>query len=321
MNQTTLNNSNQPSLINDSAKPAFTFKKLLFLAPLLSGILWGTSGTFVRTTAAMGLGTVEILITRIIFATVVMLLITFFYDKKLLRINIKDIWIFAVAGLVSTLGLNICYNITMQMMTLSFAAVLLSMAPIFVLILARIFFHEKLTSKKVICMIIALIGCALVSGAFDSITAVTWSVGGVLIGLLSAFFYALYSIFSRLAFDRGYHTFTILVYCFTMITVALIPFTDWTLVANVFHSDPGKFTIITIFHSLCVSILPYLLFTAAIRRMDTGIASILASSEPVAAMIFGFIFFDESPTFLSVTGMILTLIALGILSLSETADS
>lgn len=304
-----------------STKSASSLSKLLFLAPLLSGILWGTSGTFVRTIAAMGLGTVEILLTRVSFATVVMLIITFVYDKKLLRIKLKDIWIFIIAGLVSTLGLNICYNITMQIMTLSFAAVLLSMAPVFVLILARIFFREKITSKKIVCMILALTGCALVSGAFDSISTVTLSVGGILIGFLSAFFYALYSIFSRLAFERGYHTLTILAYCFTMITIALIPFADWSLIADAFHADPGRFTAITIFHSLCVSILPYLLFTAAIRRMDTGIASILASSEPVAAMVFGLIFFDETPTFFSVIGMILTLIALGILSMSETKKS
>ena len=49
----------------------------------------------------------------------------------------------------------------------------------------------------------------------------------------------------------------------------------------------------------------------------TGKTSILCSCEPVAAMVFGFFFFKEIPTVLSITGLILVLFALAMLVLSD----
>jgi len=56
-------------------------------------------------------------------------------------------------------GLNLCYNESMNTISLSLAAVLLSLAPIYVLIFAYVLFREKITSKKIICIIFAIFGC------------------------------------------------------------------------------------------------------------------------------------------------------------------
>ena len=48
-----------------------------------------------------------------------------------------------------------------------------------------------------------------------------------------------------------------------------------------------------------------------------GKAYILCSCEPVAAMAFGFFFFREIPTVLSIAGLIIVLIALAMLVLSD----
>lgn len=60
---------------------------------------------------------------------------------------------------------------------------------------------------------------------------------------------------------------------------------------------------------------PYVFYTIALNHMDAGKASILCSCEPVAAMIFGMIFFDEMPTILSIVGLIIVLVALAMLVL------
>ena len=51
--------------------------------------------------------------------------------------------------------------------------------------------------------------------------------------------------------------------------------------------------------------------------IDAGKASILASSEPAAAMVFGALLFAEIPSALSVGGMLLTVAAIVILSMPE----
>jgi drug/metabolite transporter (DMT)-like permease len=50
--------------------------------------------------------------------------------------------------MIGMFAINLCYNRAIQEVTLSLAAVLLSMSPIFVLILAAVFFGEKITKKK-----------------------------------------------------------------------------------------------------------------------------------------------------------------------------
>ena len=70
-------------------------------------------------------------------------------------------------------------------------------------------------------------------------------------------------------------------------------------------------------HSLCTSVLPYVCYTVGLNYMEAGKASILAACEPVAAMVFGILFYREMPTALSLAGLFLTVIALIFLGLPE----
>ena len=214
-------------------------------------------------------------------------------------------------------GLNICYNFAISELSLSLAAVLLSLSPVFVLFMAAILFKEKITSKKVICMTIAIAGCVLASGVLESASTMRWSVKGIIVGTIGAFFYGLYGIISKTAMERGYHAFTTTFYCLFMVMLVVIPLTNWKLVTNVVVANPIKMSVFLVIHSLCTSVLPYILYTFSIRYIDAGMASILASGEPVAAMIFGVIFFSEIPTVLSVVGIVLVIVALALLSMPD----
>lgn len=73
-------------------------------------------------------------------------------------------------------------------------------------------------------------------------------------------------------------------------------------------------------HSLCASVLSYVLFTLGFRYMDAGKNSILAAgSEPVAALLLGMLFFREIPSALALVGTVLTIVALALLSRPEKA--
>ena len=51
------------------------------------------------------------------------------------KLPLKDTWIFVITGLIGMFAINLCYNFAVKELTLSLAAVLLSMSPIFVIIL------------------------------------------------------------------------------------------------------------------------------------------------------------------------------------------
>lgn len=292
-------------------------KQLLYLMPIISGAMWGSAGIFVRKLTELGMNSYTVVSVRVVLAVLILAVWLGIYDRNLLKIKLKDLWVFVAGGVVGMFGLNICYNFAISELSLSLAAVLLSLSPVFVLFMAAILFKEKITSKKVICMTIAIAGCVLASGVLESASTMRWSVKGIIVGIIGAFFYGLYGIISKTAMERGYHAFTTTFYCLFMVMLVVIPLTNWKLVTNVVVANPIKMSVFLVIHSLCTSVLPYILYTFSIRYIDAGMASILASGEPVAAMIFGVIFFSEIPTVLSVVGIVLVIVALALLSMPD----
>ena len=296
-------------------------KQLLYLMPIVSGAMWGSAGIFVRKLTELGMNSYTVVSVRVVLAVLILAVWLGIYDKDLLKIKLKDLWIFVAGGVVGMFGLNLCYNFAISELSLSLAAVLLSLSPVFVLFMAAILFKEKITSKKVICMTIAIAGCVLASGVLEAASTMRWSVKGIIVGTIGAFFYGLYGIISKTAMERGYHAFTTTFYCLFMVMLVVIPLTNWKLVTNVVVANPVKMSVFLVIHSLCTSVFPYVLYTFSIRYIDAGMASILASGEPVAAMIFGVIFFSEIPTVLSVVGIVLVIVALALLSMPDKKHS
>lgn len=178
-------------------------------------------------------------------------------------------------------------------------------------------FHESITKKKIISIILALAGCVLTSGIFENNASMHWTWIGIFVGSAGAVFYALYSVFSKVGMKRGYQALTITFYSMVAITVVLLPFTQWGHIANYITLNPIRNTLFMVIHSLCTAVCPYAFYTIALDHMDSGKASILCSCEPVAAMVFGIFFFKEIPTALSIIGLIIVLVALAMLVLPD----
>lgn len=294
-------------------------ERIYNIMPIISGICFGSAGIFVRELSE-NMNSTSIISSRILIAILLLgLWIAVRYPMNF-RIKLKDSWIFVGAGVLGTLGLNLCYNFSINELSLSLAAVLIALAPIFVMVFAFFMFHEAITAKKVISIILALVGCVLTSGILENNASMHWSWIGILVGSASAGFYALYSIFSKLGMKKSYPALTITFYSMLAIAVVLLPFTQWDNMAHYIAANPLRNTLFMVMHSLCTAVCPYAFYTVALDHMEAGKASILCSCEPVAAMVFGLFFFGEIPTVLSVTGLIIVLLALAMLVLSDKSQ-
>ena len=296
--------------------------RVILLLPILSGVMFGSVGVFVRILSAHGLDNVTILFLRAAFAALELCAVLLVTDRRLFRIRLRDLPLFLGTGIVGMLGLNLCYNEALNHLSLSLAAVLLCMAPAFVLIFAALFLKEPVTRGKLLCLLLAIAGCVLSSGALEQGAGAPLSGVGVCAGAASAVFYALYSIFSRKATDRGFHTYTVIFYSVLLLTAALLPFADYGAIAGFAARDPVPSLALLAFHALCASVLPNALLTLALMRADAGRVSTLASGgEPVAAVIFGWIFFAEVPTPLMLLGFAVTISALVLLCRTPPAKA
>ena len=291
--------------------------KFAAVLPVTAGILWGSVGVFLRRMTDFGMDNFTVMFARMTFGVILMLAGILLVDKKLLQVRKKDIGLIIFGAIGGNFGLSYFYNEAMMQLSLSFAAVLLSTFPIFVMFFAAILFKEKITGRKVICMFIAIAGCVLVSGFLEARGTITWTAAGVAVGVVSSFCYGLYSIITKMLSQRGYHSITITFYFMLVIAFVTMPFADCSIIAEFIKAAPAVNIIFLIAHSALCAVVPYVIYTMSFRYMDSGKAAILAAIEPAAATVFGAVFFHEIPTVLMVAGVFVTIAALAILCMPE----
>ena len=220
-----------------------------------------------------------------------------------LRVRLRDLWCFAGTGIVSLLLFSWCYFSGMQEASLSVMAVLLYTSPAFIVLLSVLLFRETLTRQKLLALVLTFAGCCLVSG-LGSGSAV--SMKGLLLGLGSGFFYALYSIFSRYAIERGYGSWTITLYTFLFCLLASAPLAHWGLIASALSSGVSV-PVYALLMGLLTGFLAYIFYTKGLEGMESSRAGILASVEPVVGTIIGTLVFHEPLPVQSVLGIALVL--------------
>lgn len=295
-------------------------KKIYLILPLLAGMMFGSGGVFVRTLMANGIDSTTLLFLRFSIAILPILIAILVTDRNLFRIYLKDIPLFLVCAMC-IVGLNLCYNESMGSIPLSLAAVLLSLAPIYVLVIAYFAFREKITNKKLICMALAIFGCILMTGVLETDLS-NLPVYGIIAGIGAGLFWAVYLMASKKSIENGKHTFTILIYSIVFISIGLIPFTNFGQITHFISLNPVLVIVFLIMHSTLSFALPYIFSTLSLNYIDSGISSIMLSgTEPFAALIFGLIFYSEVPTFMMSCGFILTIIAMMVLSKTENVEN
>ncbi|MCI5828837.1 MAG: DMT family transporter [Lachnospiraceae bacterium] len=289
-------------------------KKFAPILILIAGVLWGSMGLFVRTLNAQGLASMEIVGLRATVTVVALFLFLLLFDRKLFKICWKDLWCFLGTGICSIVFFNFCYFKAITLTSLSVAAILLYTAPAIVMVLSYFLFQEKLTKRKLLALVMTFVGCVLVTGILTETGNVT--AGGILVGLGAGLGYALYSIFSRYALERGYTSLTITFYTFLIAAIGSFFFADMGKVARVAMNGGGNLFFCLAFGVLC-TVVPYLTYTLGLQYVENGKASIIASVEPVTATLLGAVLFHEKLTVSGVLGIVLVLAALMICNNKE----
>lgn len=275
-------------------------------AVLAAGFCWGFMGFFTRQLAVCGIDSNGAIVVRCSVAAVCFGILILCRDRGQFRIRLKDLWCFLGSGLLSLLFFTFCYFHAISMMSLSAAAILLYTAPAIVMLLSAVLFGEKVTEMKIVAVVIAFIGCCLVSG-IGTDTVLTPQ--GILYGLGSGFGYALYTIFSRYALQRGYSSSTINFYsCLFAAVGAVLIWRPQGLFAAMTASVPAFLWCLATGVLSCF--VPYMLYTYSLTGLENGRASVLASVEPVVASLVGVFLYHEKMTIPSAVGVAMVLSAI-----------
>ena len=269
-----------------------------------AGSMWGFMGLLVRRLGAMNLTSIDVCFVRALITAVFMFILLLCTDRGAFRVRLRDLWCFVGTGVISVTFFNFCYFRTIMLTSLSTAAVLLYTAPVFVVLMSAVLFKEKLTKGKLAAAALAFLGCGFVSGIVGG--DVRLSLSGLLCGLGAGIGYAMYSIFSRYALERGYSSKTISFYTFVFALVPCFFLADRAAAFTALTSGAGSFAV-TAAIVLFVTLLPYLSYTKGMEGLENGTASVIASVEPVVATLLGAVLYGERLSVQNLVGIALVL--------------
>ena len=294
-------------------------KNLYSLLIIIAGSFWGLTGLFVRWFSAHEISSIQTVIIRSSTTVIILGVYLLIADRKNLKINIKDIWLFAIMGLCSVTGFNLFYfKSILELQSMSVASVLLYTSPVFVTVLAAVFYKEKITVIKCISVLLTFIGCFLVSGISSS--SVNFSPIGIIFGIGAGLTYALYSIFGELAIRRKYHPLTIIFYMWLFGFLFTLPFADTQGLIIRVQNNFSELGLYFLF-GLVSAVLPYILYTLGLQHVPVSIASILATTEPCVASIIGVIFFSEPMTVSLLLGAIAIISSVLLINFSKNVSA
>ncbi|MFA6938366.1 MAG: EamA family transporter [Treponema sp.] len=273
-------------------------------AVILSGVLWGIISLFLKALTSCGFNSIQIMVIRAVLSCVILFFVLFFKDKSLLKIQVKDLWMFIGTGIVSLTLFSLCYFTTILESGASVAVVLLYTSPIFVLLISALLFKEKITLVKVLALVLTFCGCVLVAGLVGGTHSV--SVKGFVVGLCSGLGYALYSIFSRFALKK-YKPITITFYTFLFSGISIIPFCNLSEMISNF--TPGIILPSFAISILC-TVLPYILYTYGLSGIENSKAAILVTVEPLVGTLIGIFLYGEGHNALKLCGIAMIFVSI-----------
>jgi drug/metabolite transporter (DMT)-like permease len=280
---------------------------------LMAGVLWGTTGLFTRTLGSMGLVSLDMLLIRCALAALIFFVIIAIKNPARLKIKTKDLPLFLAVALAGQFMFSFFYYTAIDLMSLSAACTLAHLSPALVMILAHFIFKEKIGRKGVLSVVLCIVGCAMVSG-FDG----TVSPKGFLYAMGSAVGFALLNVFNRLLQKRGYSGMTVNLYLCLFAAIAAICVCGVKPVVTAMTSSVPNF-LFCLTWAVFSGVLPYLCFSTALSKCESGMVSILGSSEVVVSALLGVILYREGLDFLSLLGMVLVLGSIVLMNTKKKA--
>ncbi len=292
-------------------------KKILYsICIILAGLFWGVMGLFVRALSVYGFDSLQITALRLTSAVIMFILFALIYDRKLFRINPRDLILFLIMGLFGVLAMSWLYFSAIVRIDLSVASILLNTAPIWVLTASVLFYGEKLNIQKIVSLLLAVVGCVFVSGFSSG----SMSIAGLLCGFASGLTYAFYSIIGKYALNK-YPPITVTLYSFIVAGIGSLFICGFSEMANIVVTNLDFSLVLKIAGIGFVSVfVPFLLYNIGLSKVPAGKASIMASVEPMMATISGMLAFGEFPGLSGFVGIFMIISAIVLLNLDNNKN-
>lgn len=212
-----------------------------------------------------------------------------------------------ILGLTGTFSYHVLFFSCLKYTTAINSSLIGSTNPMVTTILAIIFYHEKVTSKRVAGIVMSL------SGVFIVVTNADWNVlaqmafnKGDILMFAGVCMWALYSVLSR-SFMERYEISPLLgtAYTFLVCTIVSLPFVIWENPASYLGNTTVGGWLSVLYMSIFASALGYLFQLWAIQSIGAPRAAIFVNLVPVFTIVQSVLILGESFTLLKLAGAVI----------------
>jgi DME family drug/metabolite transporter len=275
-----------------------------YIIALTATTLWATTGILISYLLTYyAIAPLTLACWRDVIVSSVLAVILAAVKPSLLRIRRQDIPFFAAYGFFGVAVFNALWVYSVDFNGATLAVVLVYTGPAFVAIAAHWLFHEAITHLKILAVTLSLVGCILVTGAYD-LAQSQLNPLGVLCGVGVGVGFAFYSIFGKLSAPR-YNPWTATAYSFGFGAFFLLLTQRPTQLISMGNAPLGWLTLFVL--GAGPTLVGFTLYTVSLRYLPVSVASLIATLEPVITAVMAFFLLGERLSAIQVVGALLIL--------------
>ncbi len=285
-------------------------KNTAYALMVVAVAMWATSGPFAELAYREDATVLQVTTFAFIMGTLILLALIAVFDRPSLRIRRKDIFPFIGFSLIAGVLLNLAWFGAIDETSVAITVVLNYTYPSMVTVASVFLFKEKFTAQKALALPLTFLGCILVAGGEDIETGLSFNWYGIGLGLASGVATAVYYLWGK-KFEESYSPNTVVFYLFAISTAFLVVAANPIELAKTSLSSSAWFWILNVaFWSGVVGFVPSLV---ALKHLEASKASIVASIEPVFAVVLAFIMLSEGIGIAQIAGVALVVLGVALL--------
>lgn len=274
---------------------------------VITACMWGIMGLFVRGLTGNGFSSMEISFFRCFIAGVAYLVFLAIKNPKCLKIDFKGLLICFAFGAAAYSVSFVSYTVAVSRIPVGVATVLMFMSPIWVSLLSRVLFKEKLDKVTLITIALCIGGAVLVSNVLQG--GFQMDGIGILAGIINGMGVALQVTLPKF-FAKDYDRDTILVYGFLGAAAVLAFGVDFGHLGTVISAAPVGLTILDLFGiGILCTMVANVACVKSTQFVDVTTTSILSALEVVVGTIMGFLVFHENMTIVQLIGAVIIVVS------------
>lgn len=267
----------------------------IYFLMVLSCLFWG--GAFIATKLSTPyIPTFTLTFYRFSIAAIILYFVLLKKDKKIYKLQKKDIPVFLFTGIIGMFGYHVLFFTSLRYTTAINSSLLAASNPIITTLLCIIFLKDKVNSKRLLGIGLSFFGVLLTITNIDLKVFADLSFNkGDLIMLIAVIVWSCYQVYSK-TIIKNYSPILLIFYSFLFCDLFLIPFVIYENPLSFVRNIPLSAHLSVLYMGIFPSVISYVVQQYSILKIGPSKTSIFVNLIPVFSISLSVLILGEAFT-------------------------